>query len=247
MEKFLEPLSPSVLTNLEAGQLMRRLLSDLASIDPVLIVDGPYTVMVDRIRIAEELYEKALLQVRKNEETEKIQLADKVRDKALSAFRGMLDVFKSSDNALEVEAGRVLKNLLDTFENLARLNFEAESLGIDKLISELDEPAFKPKVELLHMERYVTRLKDTNDAFKTLFGGRMVTVAMTETYDLKIIRKDMLVKYTDFTQYVLAMSKAEVLPVFDIALNLINAARKYYADMYARRIATPEEVVDPVG
>jgi hypothetical protein len=55
------------------------------------------------------------------------------------------------------------------------------------------------------LDRNVSRIPEANEAFKTLFGGRMVTVALTETYDLKMIRKEMLKKYSDFCVYVLAL------------------------------------------
>ena len=47
---------------------------------------------------------------------------------------------------------------------------------------------------------------------------------------MKTIRMDALKKYSDFTTYVLAMAKALEAPLFIQALNLLNTARKYYAD-----------------
>ena len=58
---------------------------------------------------------------------------------------------------------------------------------------------------------------------------------MTETYDVLAIRKELLKQYADFTAYVLAMAKALDTPLFNTALTLLNTARKYYADMIARR------------
>ncbi len=83
-------------------------------------------------------------------------------------------------------------------------------------------------------------MKVTNLNFKTLFSGRMVTGAMTETFDVQVIHKELLKLYADFTAYVLAMAKALDTPLFNTALTLLNTARKYYADMLARR--TPVKV-----
>jgi len=70
----------------------------------------------------------------------------------------------------------------------------------------------------------------------------MVTGAMTESYDLKTIRKELLNLYSEFTAYILAMAKtADAPPLFNTALTLLNTARKYYADLLARR-ATIKEV-----
>ena len=236
----LETLSASALTNMEAGQLILRLLSDLATIDPNLLTDMPYNNYVQGLRNQSNLYEMALAQVQKNEETEKIVQADGIRDKAVSALGLCIKLYALSDDPNEVEASRSLGILFGTYKNLTKLNYEAETLGIDKLISELSKPKYSSKVSLLQMERYVTRLSNANEVFKTVFSGRMVTAAMTETYDLKSIRIEMLKKYSEFTVYVLAMAKALNTPLFITSLNLLNATRKYYSDILSRRKPTKE-------
>jgi hypothetical protein len=90
------------------------------------------------------------------------------------------------------------------------------------------------------MERYETRISNANEAFKKLFGGRMTTAALTETYDLKSIRMEMFRRYSEFCDYVLAMAKALDTPLFTTTLDLLNTARKYYADLLARRTAAPQ-------
>jgi hypothetical protein len=237
MKKTLESLRISALTNMEAGQLMRRHLGDLGTIDPTLLTNAPYNKYVQAISNQCNLFESALARVQKNEETEKTVQADANRDKAISAFGIALKFHAQSDIPEEVEASRSLSILFGTFKNLAKLNYEAETLGIDKLVSELNGPNYSGKITLLQMGKNVTRLADTNAAFKSIFGGRMVTTAMTETYDMKIIRADLQEKYTDFAEYVLAMAKAVDTPLFNKALDLLNTARKYYADQLARHTA----------
>jgi hypothetical protein len=225
---------------MEGGQLMKRHLNDLRTIDPALLNDAPFTTYVKDLTGYAEKYEKALAQVRTKEETEKIALADDLRDKALEAFGIALKLYAVSDDPAEVEASRVLRILFDTFKNLTRLNYEAETIGIDKLVGELAGPNYSPKVRLLKMERYVIRISNANEAFKALFGGRMTTTALTEAYDLKSIRMEMFRRYSEFCDYVLAMAKALNTPLFVTTLNLLNTARKYYADVLARRIAAPQ-------
>ena len=237
MKLKLEPLRTSVLTNMEAGQLLKRHLNDIGTIDPTLLTDVPFSAYVQDLAEFADSYEKALAQVRKNEETEKIGLADDVRDKAVGAFGIALKLYAISDDPEEVEASRSLSIVFNSLKNLTALNYEAETLGIDKLVSELTGPNYSPKVSLLQMDRYVTRLANANEAFKTLFSGRMVTTAMTEVFDLKTIRTEMLKKYAEFCDYVLAMAKALNTPLFTTALNLLNTARKYYSDLLARRNA----------
>ena len=88
-------------------------------------------------------------------------------------------------------------------------------------------------------------MAETNAAFKNLFGGRIVTTAMTESFDMKTIRAELQEIYYDFNDYVLAMAKAIDNPLFPAALNLLNTARKYYADQLARRAALNAEPEKP--
>ena len=241
----LQTVRTSDLTTMEAGQLINRHLNDLSTINQALLTDAPYNDYVQQLTAKSAIYQKALLQVRKNEETEKIAISDAIRDKAVDAFSKTLKLYAVSDDPAEVEASRVLGILLGSFKNLSRLNYEAESIGIDKLISELESVNYASNVSLLNIGRYVTRMKMSNQNFKTLFNNRMVTEATTETYDLQAIRKEMLKQYSEFTSYVLAMAKALDTPLFNTALTILNTARKYYADLLARRAAVKDAIEKP--
>lgn len=243
----LEALRIYDLTNMEAGQLMNRHEEDLATIAPAMLTDAPYSHYVRQITTKSAIYQKSLAQVQKNEETDKIALLDGFRDKAVNAFSRALKLYDLSDEPKEVEASKALGILFRTYKDLAILNYESESIGIGKLVSELEGEKYKGHVALLNIERYVTRMKLSNENFKALFGNRMVTGAMTESYDLKVIRKEMLKLYSDFTAYVLAMAKTEdAPPLFITALTLMNTARKYYADILARKLAVNEIKKQPV-
>ena len=245
MNLKLEPLKTSHLTNMEAGQLIKRHLSDFATIDPALPSDSPFNAYIQYLTTQSALYQKGLAQVQASEETAKIALADQNRDIAVNAFSRGLKLYDLSDDPQEVEASRSLGLLFEKFKNLPGLNYEAESNGIDKLVEELQKPAYQAKVNLLQMNRYVTRLQTTNENFKVLFGNRITAEAMTETYNLKVIRKEMFAKYSDFANYLLSMAKALNTPLFTASLNLLNTARKYYADILARRMALNAEEEKP--
>jgi len=125
------------------------------------------------------------------------------------------------------------------------MNYEAETMAIDKLTADLDLPANAPKIALLQMDRYVVRLKSTNESFKTLFSGRLQSEAATEAYDMKIVRAETMKKYSDFCDFVLGNSKATNFTLFTMALNLLNIARKYYADLLAHREGVKKASVQP--
>ena len=237
----LEVLRTSDLTNIEFGQLMNRHTNDLATIAPAMLTDAPFNYYVSQITAKSAIYLKALAQVQKNDETDKIAVSDAVRDKAIDAFSKALKLAAASDDPEEIAASKSLGTLFKTFKDLATLNYEAETLGIDKLVSELNGADYADKVDFLNIGKYVTRMDTANQNFKTLFTGRIVTEAMTESYDMKAIRKEMSKLYSDFTTYILAMAKVpEAPPLFSTALNLLNLGRKYYADMLATRIGKKE-------
>lgn len=235
MKVILESLKISALTNMEAGQLINRHVSDLATIDSSIATDVPYNNYLQEIGHKMELYRNALLQIQKSDETEKILLADAARDKAIIAFSLALKLHGVSDDPAEVEASRCLGILFDKYKNLGRLNYEAETLGIDKLTDELNSPDYSDKINYLNMGKYVARMTNANDLFKNLFGERMVTSANTESYNMKILRSELQYLYNDFTNYVLAMAKVSENTLFQAALSLLNTARKYYADLLAKR------------
>ena len=241
----LEPLKASFLTNMEFGQLMERHLSDLATIDPTLLTDPPYNAYLRQIASGLISYEKGLARVHKNEETEKISRADKARDKAVVAFSVNLKLYQLSDDPAEAEASRILRILYKSVKNPTKLNYEAESISIDKLVSELEGENYADKVALLSIGQYVARMKAANQQFKTLFSGRMVSGAMTETYNMKAMRSEMLAIYNEFTAYILAMANALRTPLFITTLALLNTARKYYADLLARRKKAKPPVEPP--
>lgn len=241
MAQELESLRLAALTHMEAGQLIKRHLADFGTINTTLLTNAPFNKYLQVLTNRSALYEKALAQIRKNEETDKIVRADSERDMAVEAFSRALKLYAVSDVAAEVDASKSLSILFGMFKNLAKLNYEAESIAIDKLVSELASPAYGAKVSVLQIDRYVQRMKTTNDKFKALFGNRMVVEASAETYNMKVLRKEMLDTYNEFTTYVLAMASAVNTPLFSTSLNLLNTARKYYSDLLARRTPVKKE------
>ena len=245
MEHLLQSLRNSALSNLEAGQLINRQLTDLGTIDPALLTDEPFNNYVLKLTTQSSIYEKAVAQIQKNDGTLNIAMADGKRDKSVSVCKRCIGMHSLSDDPAEVAASRSLGIIFNNFKNLQNFNYESETLAIDKLILDLEKPAAAQHVTTLGMERYVTQLKNDNQAFKTLFGSRIQTEAGIESFNMKSVRKETLTIYRDFCNYVLAMAKALDTPLFNQALDLINAGRKYYSDMLARRSSSEEETPQP--
>ena len=246
MNYELEDLTSSRLPVMEVGQLTIRCITDLGTIDESLKTDVPYNNYTEKLSVKAELYFAALAQVRKREETELIFNADIRRDKTISSFGMAIRLHLAAADPEEAEVARGLNILFSTYKNIAKLTYEAESLAIDKFVAELNKPVYSEKIAILHMQKYVNNMAEANEAFKNLFSQRLQGVASTEVFDMKSIRAEMLAVYNDFCEYVLAMAKATELPLFVNSLSLINTARKYYADLMARRQGTTESEEPPV-
>jgi hypothetical protein len=115
------------------------------------------------------------------------------------------------------------------------LNYEAETMAIDKLIDELQSAKYAPLVTSLLLTRYVQRLKTSNDSFKAQFGTRITGEAFQESFDTRALRQDLMDYYRDFTLYLQVMVTTTSEPYFAQVLAIVNTARKYYADMLATR------------
>ena len=212
--------------------------SNLATLDPTLITDEPLKNYLTCVFDKNTSFKAALNQIRKNDETEKITLADKDRDLAFGQFKKSVKLFLDSDDADEQEAAKSLMNLINVYKDIENLSYGAEITNIDKLIAELEGANYSEKVAFLNIERPVMRLKNNNATFKTLFEWRLVEEATTETYNAKLLRKELLATYAEMTKYIVAMANALHSEQFVSVLNLLNIARKYYADLLARRKGT---------
>lgn len=258
MEKELEPLRISDLTNLEFGQLLNRHLAEIGKLSPsqnvpaegTQFADGPLNAYLGRLTSAQTDFKLALVQVQKNDETEKIELADKARDRAVSAFNMAIKTSLLSEYMKEVDAAKSLNTLLRSFKKLQYLNFEAESIAIDQLGDELKKENYQPKVELLNLGQYVARMKAANSSFKTLYEGRTESEVLTVHYNAKVLRKALIKEYKYFAGYVVSMARAHDTDEFNNILLWLNNTRKEYSDLLARRsgseASATAKIPDPV-
>lgn len=235
MTKALTDLNLNKLSNLEAGQVVKRNLADIATIPVGEITDTVMKNFIISLNTKEVEYDKALVQVQKNDETVKIEVADVKRDLSIAAFGASVHLGSLSDVSAERDAATSLNTLFYTYANLSKLNYEAESNGLDNFGKDLVNAKYAPFVALLGIGKYVVRMQTDNDFFKTLYGGRTEGIAHTEVYNAKQLRKDLLINYGKFTTYLLSMAENLDTAQFNDVLALVNAGRKQYADLLAIR------------
>jgi hypothetical protein len=241
--KKVQSLNLNRLSILEFGQHLKTVTQNIENLGNVTDAVLLQYLSTSNQQLAE--YDKAMLQIRKSDETAKIVAADAKRDQAITRFQRQLNVFELSDNEAEVLAFESLNTLIKTYKGLQKWNFEEETNGIQNLISDLENTKYQPLIGALNMTAFVNNLTTANNSFKTLFDGRVQEVADKVVYDTKVLRATAKSTYADMIAYVLAMSKATNTDQFNKSLDVINTVRKYYADLLAKRKpATPTTVVE---
>jgi hypothetical protein len=236
------------LTHLEAGQLVKTTLKDLQTGNVNTSNDVNISNYVAKIANHIVVYDKALLQIQKNEESDKLAALDYRRDMDLAIFRRQLKVYSLSRKPAETAAFQSLIILWDKYKDAAALNYEAESNAIDNLVQDLESPKYAPHVATLRLTDFVTDIEASNTLFKDLFSTRNMEVATTEVFNMKTVRKETITTYNKFCAFVLALANVEEAPAtyYKDILKIINTSRKYYADMLAKRNGG-NDTTSPVG
>ena len=234
--KTLHKLRFASLSHLEAGQIIKRNLEDLVTAAINTTTDVHINNYIQVLTANSNSFDLALIQIKKKQETEVLIALDQQRDTALSFFNRQLRVYQISENAAHITAFKALKIVVDAHKDLASLNYEAESNGIDNLLSEFGNSTFAPHITTLNLAPFVQRIQTTNNNFKTTFSVRSTDVASTVIYDAKILRKAMYDNYTNYINYVLALANVTTANnYYDTILDIVNQSRKYFSDLLARR------------
>ena len=244
--KSLTNLSIVRLQVLEVGQHVKSVSKGIETLGSSFITDAVLTNYLAKVGDASAEFDKAMLRIKKSDETAKIVTADAVRDKAITATQRYLSVFELSDNEAELTAFASLNTVFNTYKGIQKWNFEEETNGLDNLLTELATSKYQPAVTALNMQNYVARMAAANEVFKVLFAGRTTEQANKEHYDTKALRDDLTQKYNTLIEYVLVMAKATNEEQYNKPLDVINTVRKYYADLLAKRKGTSKTTEEPI-
>jgi Family of unknown function (DUF6261) len=244
----LHKLTATALTHLEAGQLIKSNIKDLETANITTTTDVHINNYVQKMIADTEVYDKGLLQIRKNEETEELAALDQIRDLSIGTFNKQLNVFSNTRIPARMIAYKSLIIVAKKYKGLAKLNYEAESNGIDNLIEDLTKTEYTPHIATLKMEEFVEDLQQTNEDFKLKFSQRSADISLTEIFDMKLIRKATFKNYDSYIQYVLSLARVDTDSDYHKnILNIINQNRKYYSDILARREGRKDDELSTGG
>jgi hypothetical protein len=122
--------------------------------------------LLTEYRLAIEKQETIYKWIRRSEFTEKKAAADSNRDSVLIGMTGVVrSATKHFDPFMQDCAKHVL-NVIENFGDLANANYNAETAGIDSLITKLNSKDYIAAVEALGLAPWLVELEKYNNIFK---------------------------------------------------------------------------------
>ena len=234
----LYPLTLVRLQHLEVGQFIIRFLTDFQNLNLDPTIDLDFKRTYDSLAAQSPVFDAALKQIRAKVDTELLIEQDTNRDNAVRTLRRALSVAEFSEIENERIAYKNILIILNSFKNIEVVNYEAESLGLDRLVETLRDSKNLNDIQLLGLERYINRVEVTNTIFKTTFDKRSNEKITTVVYDTKLLRKNILETYKKLAKYTLTMAENKDISFYKDTLNVLNNGRKYFADLVAKRVGT---------
>lgn len=245
--EFVE-LKVSSLGNVEFGQYIKDQINQLGLLPANTIKDATLIAALKEVNTHLAAYDKGLVKVTKNKDTDEVGVADKTRDISLTALGAAIFLGTLSNVEAELKAAANLNTLYKTYGGAAiiKLNYAKESNTIDNLIADIEGAKYSGDVALLGIGKYVARLKTDNNAFKTLFSTRLQGETGKVYTDNKASRDQLNSSYDTLTGYVLFNAKLKG-GEFVTVLDALNVTRKYYANLLAIRKGKKEAKDDKNG
>jgi Family of unknown function (DUF6261) len=232
----LQKIPTSRLQYLESGQFIIRFFKDFdnSGLDPA--TDPEFKLSYDSLKQQSPIYDLGLKQIKAKAESEELAELDSIRDKKLTTLRRAINVYEHTDVEVERLAYNLIKIVLRSYKDIEVANFEAETLGLKKLIVELQNSKHLAAVKTLKLEDHISNLENANNNFTATFDSRSTKTISEATYDTKLLRKNIFDTYNDLVNYVVIMAnRKKAVSFYADTLNTINYGRKYYADILAKR------------
>ncbi len=233
--KELVSISLARLTQPEFSQCMNRQVTEIENLGSTELTDEPMNLLLAAVKSASIDYSKSILQILKSEFTIKLAELDDTRDRAFLGYMASLKSFAYTDDTEEMGAYQKLMILADKYRGVEKLNYEAESAELKKMLEALESADYSAPVAKLNLASKITRIKTTDTAFNELFDTRNDETNAKEVFDAKLLRKELHKKYNKLADYVVTMANTFDKEPFNSVLKTMNTVRSYYRDILKRR------------
>ena len=234
-DKVLESITLSHLTQPEFSQCMNRQVIEIETLGSAMLTDEPLNLLLAAVKSASADYSKSILQIQKSEFTAKLVELDDARDWAVVGYTKALLACAYTDDAEEKDAYQRLLILADNYKGVQKLNYEAESAALKKMVEALESTEYSASVAKLNLGSKITRIKTSDAAFNELFDTRNNETTTKEAFDAKLLRKELHKRYNKLGDYVVTMANTFDKEPFNSVLKTMNTVRSYYRDILKRR------------
>lgn len=183
--------------------------------------------------------ENTQVHIRHDEKNRQLIEADRVRDRALSVFRRLMQVYElSEDNTPEAVAYEYLNELwTKKYDPLPFLSLMVETEGIDDLLFDLSADRYSRHLETLKLKEAVKKIKVANDAFKVLCGDHPREQTMKPTYDARALRIELTETVNLYVNYVKAVAETSDSEGLQQLYKSIVATTTHFNELLAARHA----------
>ena len=149
--------------NAEHGAFHRSSL-DICQRYASLIGEPP---LIDRYSETVAQESSIFMWIRRSEFTQKKAEADQQRDRTYTGMLGTVRIgLKHFDQQMQ-DAAEHIYNLLKGYDDVPRMNYDAETAAIDNIVARLRSEAYVPAVQLLGLTSWINELDTLNAQFKT--------------------------------------------------------------------------------
>ena len=149
----------SMLRNLEHFQVMSNVLAYLKAENPEEL---KLTPVAETFEAKMKVYDDALVLERGNVLSGRLNQADLERDLALRSLVSIIKVYVSFPEATQSDAASELLHLIEKYgKQIDKLPYLQESGVLANLFQDLESEESKEAIALLHLEDWVTKLKES--------------------------------------------------------------------------------------
>jgi hypothetical protein len=183
-----------------------------------------------------------------NELTPVIRELDKRRDACIVGIRGVAfhyTKYYKSDTAAAAEA--VLKSIDKYGKDIARMNYQAQTIVLDNLLSDWEDAALSAAFDSLHLADWVNELRSVNTEFTERRTERRQTLAADNTVVMDAHRKNVTAAYRTLRDFVGANALLNPSENWTVLIREHNTLAEEYNALLSRRVTTTSESTEEGG
>lgn len=178
--------------------------------------------------------------------TKEIEALDRRRDDAFTGLRNVLSGYRYHFIPEQAKAATVLYKSIDKLgKNIARLNYQAETATLEKLVYDWEtNTELLAAIATLGLEDWMAELKAANEAFNQRYLDRTETYAKLNTQQrLPELRTQLTEAYRTLADHITAHATLTPSEVYTAIIGDLNALTRQYNELVTERSSnTPTEI-----